>query len=115
MLSIELIRKDPAYVHQALLKRDEAASIDIIADLDRQRRLVIQKGDGLRARRNEGSRSIAQMPEKPTGLIDGSSGAVHLGSTRDGFKSVNCRRLAPTNRVDPMPGGSSTICHLVAH
>ena len=70
MLSIELIRKDPEYVRQALLKRDEDVSIEEIADLDRRRRQAIQKGDELRARRNEGSRSIAQMKERPQALIE---------------------------------------------
>ena len=70
MLSIELIRKDPEYVRQALLKRDEHAPIEEIADLDRRRRQAIQKGDELRTRRNEGSRSIAQMKEKPQALIE---------------------------------------------
>ena len=70
MLSIELIRKDPEYVRQALLKRDEDVSIEALADLDRRRRQAIQKGDELRARRNEGSKSIAQMKEKPQALIE---------------------------------------------
>ena len=70
MLSIELIRNDLEYVHQALLKRGEYLPIEQIADLDKRRRQAIQKGDELRARRNEASKKIAQMREKPQDLIE---------------------------------------------
>ena len=70
MLSMELIRKDPEYVHQALLRRGEEAPIQAIVELDRRRRNVIQKSDELRARRNEASKRISQMDERPQGLIE---------------------------------------------
>ncbi len=70
MLSIELIRKDPEYVRQALLKRGEDIPIHRLAEMDRRRRQIIQKGDELRAHRNEASKRIAQMAERPTDLVD---------------------------------------------
>ena len=70
MLSIELIRKDPEYVQQALLKRGEDVSIQKLAELDRRRRQVVQKGDELRARRNEASKKIGLTQEKPPELIE---------------------------------------------
>ena len=70
MLSIELIRKDPEYIHQALLKRGQDVSVHELADLDKRRREQVQKGDELRARRNESSKQIATMWEKPHDLID---------------------------------------------
>ena len=70
MLSLELIRKDPEYVHQALLKRGEDAPIQEISDLDVRRRQAVQKGDELRAHRNEASRRIAQTQDKPQVLIE---------------------------------------------
>ena len=70
MLSIELIRQDPDYVYRALLKRGEDVAIEDLADLDRRRRQTIQNGDQLRARRNEDSKRIAQMREKPQDLIE---------------------------------------------
>ena len=69
MLSLELIRKDPEHVRQALLKRGEYVSISTITELDRQRRQLIQRGDELRARRNEASKRIAQTKDKPAELI----------------------------------------------
>ena len=71
MLSIELIRKDPEFVRQALLRRGQDAPIQRLADLDMQRRQAIQKGDQLRGRRNEASKSIASSREKPPALIEG--------------------------------------------
>ena len=65
MLSIELIRKDPEYVRQALLARSEDVDIQRLADMDQRRRLAIQKGDGLRGRLNESSKRIGQTQKKP--------------------------------------------------
>ena len=70
MLSIELMREDPEYVRQTILRRGEDAPIHEVTDLDRRRRQTIQKGDALRARRNEASKSIASMAERPEGLIE---------------------------------------------
>ncbi|MCE2464014.1 MAG: serine--tRNA ligase [Dehalococcoidia bacterium] len=70
MLSIELIRKDPEYVRQALLKRGEDVPIHRLSELDLRRRQEIQNGDGLRAHRNEASKRIAQMDERPTDLVN---------------------------------------------
>ena len=71
MLSIELIRDDPEHVRRALARRGEdAAAVDQVANLDIQRRGAIQRGDGLRARRNEASRQIGQSRERPPELIE---------------------------------------------
>ena len=60
MLSIELIRRDPDVVRQALADRGEDDPIDELLALDTQRRQAITEGDQLRSRRNEVSRSIGQ-------------------------------------------------------
>ena len=65
-----MIRKDPEYVYQALCRRGEDVPIPRLVEMDRRRRQVIQKGDELRARRNDESKRIAQMREKPQGLIE---------------------------------------------
>ena len=69
MLSIDLIRKDPEYVQQALGKRGEDVSIQELLDLDRRRRQMVTKASDLRARRNEASKQIATMEERPSELI----------------------------------------------
>ena len=65
MLSIEMIRKDPEYVYQALRRRGEDIPIPRLVEMDGRRRQAIQKGDELRARRNDESKRIARMREKP--------------------------------------------------
>lgn len=61
MLSIELIRRDPDYVRQALESRGEKDPIAELLELDAQRRRAITEGDELRAKRNQVNRQIGQM------------------------------------------------------
>ena len=61
MLSIELIRRDPELVRQALARRGEDGSLAGLLDLDARRRQAISRGDELRARRNQASREIGQL------------------------------------------------------
>ena len=61
MLSIELIRREPDLVRQALECRGEGDSITELLLLDAQRREAITQGDQLRAQRNDVSRQIGQM------------------------------------------------------
>ena len=70
MLSIELIRSDPDHVRRALLKRGEDAPIEELIDMDTRRRGAIQRGDELRARRNEASRQIGKSRERPPELLE---------------------------------------------
>ena len=73
MLSIDLIRKDPEYVKNALRLRGEENSLDVILDLDVRRREGISAGDELRSRRNSVSRKIGELrgsgQEVPSGLV----------------------------------------------
>ncbi len=69
MLSIELIRKDPDILRRAMEKRDEEVPLDRVLELDSRRRELIAQGDSLRARRNEVSRQISRMDERPPELI----------------------------------------------
>ena len=69
MLSIELIRNQPDLVAQALTRKGEDPPIERLLDLDSRRRKLIQTGDELRARRNETSRQISSMKERPPELI----------------------------------------------
>ena len=69
MISIELIRSEPDLVRDAMAKRGEDVPIDRILELDAQRRSTIAEADNLRARRNEVSRQLGQMKERPPELI----------------------------------------------
>ena len=70
MLSIELIRKDPECVRRGLARRGEDTPLQKLIEMDGRRRKVILQGDQLRARRNEASKRIGQMEEKPKELIE---------------------------------------------
>ena len=60
MLSIELIRRDPDVVRQALAARGEDDPLDELLALDARRRQAITEGDQLRSQRNDVSRRIGQ-------------------------------------------------------
>ena len=61
MLSIELIRRDPDYVRQALESRGEVNPLADLPELDIQRRQLNSESDELRAQRNQVSRRLGQM------------------------------------------------------
>ena len=61
MLDINLIRKEPEKVRQALLKRMDDVSFDELLDLDTRRRELIQETEGMKARRNEVSAEIPRL------------------------------------------------------
>ena len=58
MLNIELIRGQPDWVRRGLAKRGAPDSIGQLTKLDEDRRSLILKGDGLRAKRNETSKKV---------------------------------------------------------
>ena len=60
MLSIELIRREPDSVRQALEARGEADPLTELLQLDSQRRFASTQGDELRYRRNRVSREVGQ-------------------------------------------------------
>ncbi|MFH1140585.1 MAG: serine--tRNA ligase, partial [Chloroflexota bacterium] len=68
MLDIDLIRRNPELVRQALRNRGEESALDPILALDAQRRQRVHEGDQLRARRNQVSREIGGGHRDP-GLI----------------------------------------------
>ena len=70
MISIELIRRDPDFVRDAIRKRASDAPIGRIVELDERRRALIAETDSLRARRNEVSREMGRSRERPQSLIE---------------------------------------------
>ena len=70
MLSIEQIRNDTDSIRAALAKRGEEAPLEGILSLDAQRRSHLTEADELRARRNQVSREIGRMSERPAHLLE---------------------------------------------
>ena len=70
MISIELIRRDPDLVREAMRKRAADVPVDEILSLDEERRSLIVRADALRARRNEVSREMGRSKDRPQELIE---------------------------------------------
>ena len=64
-----MIRREPDVLREAGRKRGEDVPVDRILELDERRRSAIVQGDLLRARRNEVSRQLGQVKERPPELI----------------------------------------------
>ncbi len=61
MIDIQLIRKDPGAVKEAIATLGTEAPIDEIVDLDRTRREILQELESLRQDRNQTSEKIGRM------------------------------------------------------
>ncbi len=70
MISIETIRDHTDLVRTAMQNRGHDAPLDVVLDLDRQRRAAIVEADELRSRRNDVSREIGRSKDRPQELID---------------------------------------------
>ena len=70
MLSLQFIRENPDLVREALQKRQFSEPIDGILALDERRRSLLTEVEALRARRNEVSKQVGKMDEKPPKLIE---------------------------------------------
>lgn len=70
MIDIKLIRENPDIVLQAMEKRGEdPALINEVIALDNSYRQLLKEAETLRAKRNEVSKQISRMKEKPADLI----------------------------------------------
>ena len=69
MLDLKFIRENPEAVRQALEKRQDSAPLDDILRLDQERRRLLGEAEGLRARRNEVSKNLSRMKQKPPEVI----------------------------------------------
>jgi seryl-tRNA synthetase len=69
VLDIKLIRDNPEIVREAMEKRGETAPLDQITSLDEQRRQLLHEMETLRAHRNEVSKQLGTIADKPPQLI----------------------------------------------
>lgn len=70
MLNIDLIRREPEQVRNALNLRGEVTSLDKVLELDAERRRMVAAGDTLRAQRNQVSQDISKSKDKPPEIIE---------------------------------------------
>jgi seryl-tRNA synthetase len=70
MIDIKLIRENPEIVFRAMERRgEERSAITEVVELDNSYRQLLKEAEALRARRNEVSKQISRMTEKPADLI----------------------------------------------
>jgi len=70
MIDIKLIRDNPEVVYRAMEKRGEGRGpVDEIIETDSHYRQVLKEAETLRARRNDVSKQISRMKDKPADLI----------------------------------------------
>ena len=69
MLDLDLLRRDPELVRQALQRRGEEIALEPILELDTRRREAVHEGDELRAHRNEVSKKIGLSGQRSPELI----------------------------------------------
>ncbi len=69
MLDIKLIRDQPELLVKELARRGESVPIDEIISLDQKHRSLLHKVESLRAQRNEVSKELGKLKEKPPQLI----------------------------------------------
>jgi len=95
MIDIKLIRDNPDVVFQAMEKRGEArASIDEIIGLDNAFRQLLQEAEALRARRNDVSKQISRMKDKPADLI------VEMRQVGDRISQIEAEASEITGRLE---------------
>jgi seryl-tRNA synthetase len=70
VLSLQFIRENPDLVRKALEKRQFSEPLDDILVLDEQRRSLLPEVEALRAKRNQVSKKLGKMDEKPPQLIE---------------------------------------------
>ena len=70
MLSLQFIRENPDQVRKALEKRQLGEPLDDILTLDERRRSLLSEMEALRAKRNQVSKKLGKMEEKPPQLIE---------------------------------------------
>ena len=110
MISIELIRRDPDLVREAMRKRAADVPIGEILSLDEERRSLIVRADALRARRNEVSREMGRSKERPQELIDEMrSAGAQIRELEERLRSTGERLDSLLLRVPNIPDESAPV------
>jgi seryl-tRNA synthetase len=119
VINIELIRNEPDLVREAMRRRGEDVPIERVLELDRRCRSAITEADQLRARRNEVSKRLGQMKERPPELIEEMRGVgarikaleEDIRSTRADIDSLLLS--IPSIPRDSVPAGADESANVV--
>lgn len=69
MIDVKLLRESPEIIREALAKRGEGFPVEEMVVLDAERRRLLHEMETLRAQRNEASKKLGKMADKPAELI----------------------------------------------
>ncbi|MBM3118601.1 MAG: serine--tRNA ligase [Chloroflexi bacterium] len=119
MLDIKSIRDNPESIRQALEKRGESVPLDKILSLDEQHRQMLHETETLRAQRNQVSKQLGKMADKPPQLI---ADMRQLGERITSLEAEICRLEAeledhllrlPNIPADDVPAGKNSEDNIV--
>jgi seryl-tRNA synthetase len=119
MLDIKPIRDNPESIRQALEKRGESIPLDKILSLDEQHRQMLHEMETLRAQRNQVSKQLGKMADKPPQLI---ADMRQLGERITSLEAEICRLEAeledhllrlPNIPADDVPVGKNSEDNIV--
>jgi seryl-tRNA synthetase len=99
MLDLKFIREHTDLVKQGIKAKREVDNLDEIISLDEQRRLFIQEGETLKAKRNEVSAKIGQMKKAQQ---DTSGAIAEMNEVKDRIQAIDEELKVVQERVDAL-------------
>ncbi|MCP4177941.1 MAG: serine--tRNA ligase [bacterium] len=96
MLDINLIRKNPEKVREALLKRVDNIDFSDLLSWDKQKRELIQEGEKLKAKRNEVSSSIPRLKKEGQDVTE-QLGKMKIVSNK--IKEIDTKLSEVSNKI----------------
>ncbi len=99
MLDINLIRKEPDMVRNALLKRMDSVDFTEILELDKQKRECILEGEKLKAKKNEVSSNIPKLKKEGKDISELLAEMKQVG---DDIKNIDSKLNEVSTRLNDL-------------
>jgi len=99
MLDLKFIREHTARVKEGIKAKREVDNVDEILSVDGQRRVFIQEGETLKAKRNEVSAKIGQMKKAQQ---DASAAIAEMNAVKDRIQAIDEELKVVQERLDAL-------------
>ena len=99
MLDLKFIREHTDLVKQGISAKREVDNVDEIISFDEQRRVFIQEGETLKAKRNEVSAKIGQMKKAQQ---DASAAITEMNGVKDRIQAIDEELKVVQERLDAL-------------
>ena len=99
MLDLKFIREHTDLVKQGITAKREVDNVDEIISFDEQRRVFIQEGETLKAKRNEVSAKIGQMKKTQQ---DASAAITEMNGVKDRIQAIDEELKVVQERLDAL-------------